>query len=163
RDHGVDPPDQPIPVVPSAHYSCGGVVTDREGKTALPGLYVTGECAFTGIHGGNRLASNSLLEALVFSHRAAVSALKSERTPPTTPHPLPDLVGNLKGSPDFEAVRVEHSRGELQRLMWDYLGIVRRTDRLLLAQDRLAILSQDLEGYWEQGNISPAIIELRNM
>jgi L-aspartate oxidase len=163
RAHGVNPPLEPIPVVPSAHYSCGGVVTDREGRTRMRGLYVTGECSFTGLHGGNRLASNSLLEALVFSHRAATSALRENRRLSSSLGPILEEAKDWRGNPDFEAVRIEHSRGELQRLMWDYLGIVRKTDRLLLAQDRLQILHQEFEGYWEQGFLTPAIIELRNM
>jgi L-aspartate oxidase len=164
RDHGVTPPGEPIPVVPSAHYSCGGVVTDCEGRTSLRGLFVTGECACTGIHGANRLASNSLLEALVFSHRAAQTVMQtpSPKEPLEVP-PLPSWVAEWKGGADFEEVRVQHCRDELQRLMWDYVGIVRKTDRLQLSAERIEILKNEVDRYLDEGYGTPAILELRNM
>ena len=164
QDHGVTPPGEPIPVVPSAHYSCGGVVTDCEGRTSLRGLFVTGECACTGIHGANRLASNSLLEALVFSHRAAQTVMKASLSKQPLPVPaLPSWVAEWKGGSDFEEVRVQHCRDELQRLMWNYVGIVRKTDRLQLSLERIEILKNEVDTYLEEGHGTPAILELRNM
>jgi L-aspartate oxidase len=160
---GTYPPRDPIPVVPSAHYSCGGVATDRNGQTRMEGLFVTGECAFTGTHGANRLASNSLLEALVFSHRAAQLVLSNSKRKSAPQIEPPEYARNWKRDYTIEGVRIEHCRAELRSLMWDYVGIVRRTDRLELAQDRLSVLSKEIEGYWNEGAIDPDLIELRNM
>jgi len=163
NEAGVFPPEDAIPVVPAAHYSCGGVVSDREARTAMPGLLVAGEVAHTGIHGANRLASNSLLEALVFSHRAALSALDYLPTAPTPTAATPAWCETWKGGNDIEQVRIEHGRGEIRWIMRDYVGIVRCTDRLELALDRLNLIQNEVEGYVCEGHITPSIVELRNM
>ncbi|MCA9448404.1 MAG: L-aspartate oxidase [Candidatus Omnitrophica bacterium] len=163
NSRGVNPPGEFIPVVPAAHYSCGGVVSDREAQTAMPGLLVAGEVAHTGIHGANRLASNSLLEALVFSHRAALSAKEYLPTAPKPTVPIPEWCQGWKGQQEIEMVRIEHSRGEIRWIMRDYVGIVRRTDRLELALDRLNLIQNEVEGYVAEGHITPSIIELQNM
>ncbi|NUN95140.1 MAG: L-aspartate oxidase, partial [Candidatus Omnitrophica bacterium] len=161
--HGVHPPLEPIPVVPAAHYSCGGVVTDSVGRTALAGLYVVGETAFTGVHGANRLASNSLLEALVFSHRAAQSAMKAEPSPPTPIPEIPEWFQRFDPTMELEGVRVEHCTHEVRTLMWDYVGIVRSTERLKLAAERLEILLKEAEGYFERGWVTEGVALLRNI
>lgn len=163
RKHGVIPPCDPIPVVPAAHYSCGGVVTDRMGRTRIVGLYVVGESAFTGVHGANRLASNSLLEALVFSHRAAVSAMESMAPPPTPLRKLPKWLDLFSPAGNVEGVRIEHCKTEARSLMWDYVGIVRRTDRLRLALQRLELLKKEVDSYFEAGNAGDGVVELRNI
>lgn len=163
RQHGVCPPKQFIPVVPAAHYSCGGVPTDREGKTNLLGLYAVGEVACTGLHGANRLASNSLLEALVFGHRAAQSAILASPAPlsPVPEHPVWFREYNPHG--DVEGVRIEHCKNEARSLMWDYVGIVRRTDRLEWAKERLNLLKREVDGYFAKGCATVGVIELRNI
>ncbi|MCA9428067.1 MAG: FAD-binding protein, partial [Candidatus Omnitrophica bacterium] len=163
NDHGVYPPHDWIPVVPAAHYSCGGVVSDRNACTAMPGLLVAGEVGHTGIHGANRLASNSLLEALVYSHRAVLSALEYLPTAPEPKGATPDWCLEWKSGNGIEMVRIEHSRGEIRWIMRDYVGIVRRTDRLELALDRLNLIQNEVEGYVAEGHITPSIIELQNM
>lgn len=163
REHGICPPADPIPVVPAAHYSCGGVVTDRTGKTRIAGLYVVGECAFTGVHGANRLASNSLLEALVFSHRAAVSAMETAGPQPTPLKKLPHWLQRFSSNGNVEGVRIEHCKSEARSLMWDYVGIVRRTDRLRLALQRLELLKKEVDSYFEEGNTADGVVELRNI
>jgi L-aspartate oxidase len=169
--HSVHPPLEPIPVVPAAHYSCGGVITDKEGKTSLEGLYVVGEVAYTGVHGANRLASNSLLEALVFGHRAAEAAIQTRQssTSPTgapSEEPLQELPSWLisyKPQGSVEGVRIEHVKAEARSLMWDYVGIVRRTDRLELAHERLELIQKEVKGYFQDGIVTEAVVELRNI
>ena len=163
REHGAYPPMQPIPVVPAAHYSCGGVTTDREGKTSLPGLYAVGEVACTGVHGANRLASNSLLEALVFGHRAAQSAMLTKVQPPSPVQEHPDWVKEFNPHGEVEGVRIEHCKSEARSLMWDYVGIVRKTDRLEWAKERLNLLKREVDGYFDEGFATVDVIELRNI
>lgn len=163
RKQDVYPPGEPIPVVPAAHYSCGGVVTDREGKTSLQGLYVVGESACTGVHGANRLASNSLLEALVFSHRAALAAMASPLPAPSPLPGWPDWVLNHETGAEVEGVRIEHCTQEVRALMWDYVGIVRSTERLQLAAERLEILKKEAEAYFDRGCVVEGVVELRNI
>lgn len=153
-----------IPVVPAAHYSCGGVMTDEFGESTLPGLFATGEAACTGLHGANRLASNSLLEALVFSHRAFLRV--SEQRVRYKRVPMGEI--NLQFpaqmiDESFEEVHLSHCTEELRRTMWDYVGIVRSTERLRLARRRTIMLAEEVEGFLRQGQISAALIELRNM
>ena len=158
---GIDPFKEMIPVVPAAHYFCGGIAVDEWGRSSIDRLYAAGECSCTGLHGGNRLASNSLLEALVFAHRAAISSLKE----------IPD--NNFQsGIPEWDAegtcqpnemVLITHNRRELQDVMSNYVGIVRSDQRLKRALDRLRILYGETEALYERTIVSPALCELRNM
>ena len=159
-EFGIDMAVEPIPVVPGAHYQCGGVVTAPDGRTELPGLWAVGEVACTGLHGANRLASNSLLEALVVAHRAA-AAVVGEKTPP----PLKDIPPWESGSaqdPD-ELVVIYHTWREIRQLMWDYVGIVRTTKRLRRAASRLLRLNEEVRDYYWNYKMSADLIELRNL
>src|SRR5580704_6361720 len=158
---GVDITQQPIPVVPAAHFMCGGITTNLEGRTTIPGLWAIGECAFTGVHGANRLASNSLLEGLVFAHRAAVAIAGSlDRSPP-----WPDVPEWEVGSavPSEEAVVIAHNWDELRRLMWNYVGIVRSDTRLRRAARRIALLNEEIIAYYWQYFVTRDLLELRNI
>jgi L-aspartate oxidase len=158
--YGIDITAQPIPVVPAAHYMCGGVTTDLDGRTSIPGLWAIGECACTGLHGANRLASNSLLEGLVFAHRAAVAVAKAERT--RDRQQVPDWdVGSAV--PSDEAVVVTHNWDELRRLMWNYVGIVRTSKRLERAARRIAVLQEEIQEYYWQHLVTRDLLELRNI
>lgn len=157
---GLDIVREPIPVVPAAHYQCGGVVASVDGVTALPGLYAIGEVACTGLHGANRLASNSLLEALVCSQRAARHA--EENLPDPAPTSLPPWRTGNAAHPD-ELVVVAHNWDEIRRTMWDYVGIVRTTKRLLRAQKRLANLQEEIREYYWGFRVTADLLELRNL
>ena len=157
---GVDITAQPIPVVPAAHYSCGGVSTDLEGRTTIPGLWAIGECAHTGLHGANRLASNSLLEGLVFGHRAAQALKDLEKKKPWPE--VPDWDVGQAGSPD-EAVVISQNWDELRRLMWNYVGIVRSTKRLQRAARRIALLQEEIGEYYWKYFVTRDLLELRNI
>ena len=159
---GIDMTADPIPVVPAAHYMCGGVLTDLDGHSTLKGLYVTGEAACTGLHGANRLASNSLLEALVFSKRAyenAVHYLKNNQIE------LPAIPPwNDEGTFNHEEwVLISHDRREIQRLMWDYVGIVRSDERLQRAGRRIELIAEQIEMFYKKTKVTPALLELRNI
>jgi L-aspartate oxidase len=165
---GVDMTTTPIPVVPAAHYCCGGVVTDTFGRTSLPGLLAAGEVAHTGLHGANRLASNSLLEAVVFGHRAAVvSGEIMAGAPKNAPGavangPVPEWNTGFAVDPD-ENVLVAHAWDEVRSLMWNYVGIVRSNKRLERARSRLALLEREVrEDYWNF-RLTRDLIELRNI
>ncbi len=159
--YGYDMAKGPIPVVPAAHYTCGGVLTDLQGRTDLPGLYAIGECAYTGLHGANRLASNSLLECLVLGRAAADDAIaRVGYTSP--PGPLPAWDESRVTDAD-EAVVVSHNWEELRRFMWDYVGIVRTNKRLERALHRVTLLAQEIQEYYANFRISNDLIELRNL
>jgi L-aspartate oxidase len=159
---GLDLAKQPLPVVPAAHYTCGGVATNLSAETSLPGLYACGEVACTGLHGANRLASNSLLEALVMAHRGvgAVSTYVSRRGR-TSVH-LPEWI-DFGGGDSDERVVVTHNWDELRRTMWDYVGIMRTTKRLQRARTRIATLARETEEYYWNFSVDPGLLELRNL
>ncbi|MCK5524018.1 MAG: L-aspartate oxidase [Thiomargarita sp.] len=158
---GYDLTNQPIPVVPAAHYTCGGVMTDRKGRTDIEGLYAIGEVAFTGLHGANRMASNSLLECLVFAHTASLdilAQLKEIHPPPALPTWDESRVTNSD-----EEVVVSHNWDELRRFMWDYVGIVRTTKRLQRAKRRVDLLHGEIYEYYSNFRVTNDLIELRNL
>ena len=158
---GIDISKEPIPVVPAAHYTCGGLVTDLNGRTNIRGLYAIGETACTGLHGANRMASNSLLECLVFAHSAARDILNN-LSPTTNITEIPDWDAS-QVSLAKEVVSVSHNWDELRRFMWDYVGIVRSNERLNKAQLRLNLLKKEIEEYYSQYRISSDLLELRNL
>jgi L-aspartate oxidase len=159
-EFGIDMALEPIPVVPGAHYQCGGVVTAPDGRTELPGLWAVGEVACTGLHGANRLASNSLLEALVVAHRASQAVLK-EKMPPLQKD-LPPWESGPAQDPD-ELVVIYHNWREIRQLMWDYVGIVRTTKRLRRAASRLLRLNEEVRDYYWNYKMTCDLIELRNL
>lgn len=158
--YGFDITKEPIPVVPAAHYTCGGIITDLNGRTDIQGLYAVGETAHTGLHGANRMASNSLLECLVFA-RSAAEDIKQQL--PLTPTPdVPDWDAS-QVYPAKEAVSISHNWDELRRFMWDYVGIVRTTHRLNKAKSRLKLLQNEIREYYSQHHITSDLLELRNL
>lgn len=157
---GIDIARQPIPVVPAAHYTCGGVVTDLLGRTDLPGLYAVGETTYTGLHGANRLASNSLLECGVFGRTCAQDIL-SRATPPRAPA-LPAWDESQVENAD-EQVVIAHNWDELRLLMWNYVGIVRTTKRLERALHRILLLRSEIDDYYANFRVSRDLLELRNL
>ncbi len=167
-DLGIDIATQPIPVVPAAHYQCGGVRTDLQGKTSLRGLYAIGEVACTGLHGANRLASNSLLEGSVMAHQAVADAIK--QFPLGTARPAPGLAdselppwksGNVQDVD--ELVVIYHNWDEIRRLMWDYVSIVRTSKRLQRAAMRLQNLQREVSEFYWNFKITAPLLELRNL
>ena len=151
-----------LPVVPAAHYTCGGVATDLRGATTLPGLYACGEVGCTGLHGANRLASNSLLEAIVVAHRASGAVEDYLKAVPAEMPVIPAWQ-NLGGDDADERVVLTHSWEELRRAMWDYVGIVRTTKRLERARARLANLAKEVHDYYWHFSVDPQLLELRNL
>jgi L-aspartate oxidase len=158
---GIDMRTQPIPVVPATHYTCGGVMVDKKGRTDVPGLYAVGEVAFTGLHGANRMASNSLLECLVYGAAAADDILQQLPDLPDPPM-LPGWDETLVINSDEEVV-VSHNWDELRRFMWDYVGIVRTTKRLERAQHRIELLLSEIDDYYGSFRVTGDLLELRNL
>ena len=156
---GIDIAKQPIPVVPAAHYTCGGVVTDLDGRTDLPGLYAVGETTYTGLHGANRLASNSLLECVVLG-RTCAERILAEDAP--SPGALPDWDESQVEDAD-EQVVIAHNWDELRLLMWNYVGIVRTTKRLERALHRIKLLRQETLEYYANFRVNRDLLELRNL
>jgi len=156
---GIDISLQPIPVVPAAHYTCGGIHTDLLGATDLTGLHAIGETAYTGLHGANRLASNSLVECMVFARAAAHHILA---TPLAAPPALPDWDDSRVTDAD-EAVVISHNWDELRRFMWDYVGIVRTNKRLERAAHRIALLQGEIQEFYAHFHVTRDLLELRNL
>jgi L-aspartate oxidase len=158
---GIDMTKAPIPVVPAQHYTCGGVVIDLDGRTDLPGLYAVGEVSQSGLHGANRLASNSLLECFVFGEAAAkhIGMHWDELAPP------PPIRGwdESRVTDSDEEVVIKQNWTEIRRFMWNYVGIVRTTKRLERAQHRIKLLTAEIEDYYGHFRVTPDLVELRNL
>ena len=162
KQYGYDITREPIPVVPAAHYTCGGVMTGLDARTDVGRLYAIGECAFTGLHGANRLASNSLLECLVFAQSAAEDILKTMPSSEPPADSLPPWDESRVTDPD-EQVVVAHNWDELRRGMWSYVGIVRTTKRMQRAQHRVDLLKEEVREYYSNFKVTNDLIELRNL
>jgi L-aspartate oxidase len=158
---GIDITREPIPIVPASHYTCGGVVTDNFGRTDIDNLYAIGETACTGLHGANRLASNSLLECLVYG-RSAAEHIVSHMTSQLPIPPVPDWDASQVTDSDEDVV-ISHNWEELRRFMWDYVGIVRTTKRLVRARHRIDLLRQEIQEFYRHFHITSDLLELRNL
>jgi L-aspartate oxidase len=157
----IDITQEPIPIVPAAHYTCGGVMVDTKGRTDLDGLYAIGEVSYTGLHGANRMASNSLLECVVYASSAAES-ISSKLDNVSMPAPLPHWDESQVNCSDEEVV-IQHNWHELRLFMWDYVGIVRSTKRLERAMRRIQLLKQEIDEYYGNFRVSNNLLELRNL
>ncbi|WP_114418464.1 L-aspartate oxidase [Marinospirillum perlucidum] len=160
-EFGIDITRDPLPVVPAAHYTCGGIVTNHRGETDIPGLYAIGECAFTGLHGANRMASNSLLECVVYGRLAAEDLLNRSLTQESLPEPPAWDESQVTDSD--EDVVISHNWDEIRRFMWDYVGIVRTDKRLERASHRIRLLQTEIHDYYSNYRISGDLLELRNL
>ena len=160
-EFGFDLSAGPIPVVPAAHYTCGGIVIDKNGRTDIPGLYAIGEVTCSGLHGANRMASNSLLECVVFAH-AAYQDIRTELPKINMPDTLRPWDESQVTDSDEEVV-VSHNWDEIRRFMWDYVGIVRTTKRLHRAQRRIELLKTEIAEHYGNFRITNDLIELRNL
>jgi L-aspartate oxidase len=158
---GFDLAKQAVPVVPAAHYTCGGVVVDAHGRTDISGLYAIGEVTNSGLHGANRMASNSLLECVVFAH-SAYRDIKNRLPETEMPLQIPEWDESQVTDSDEEVV-VSHNWDEIRRFMWDYVGIVRTTKRLHRAQSRIRLLQHEIMEYYGNFRVTNDLIELRNL
>ncbi|NOX25040.1 MAG: L-aspartate oxidase [Deltaproteobacteria bacterium] len=161
--YGIDMTREPIPVVPAAHYMCGGILTDMAGRSSIESLYALGETACTGLHGGNRLASNSLLEAVVYAEQAFQQCKKdwpelARKNPPSSPSWSSGRAERIE-----ECILITHNWDQIRRLMWDYVGIVRSTQRLHLVQETLAPIQQQIRQHYRDYLLTPDLVELRNI
>lgn len=161
KELGIHMDKEPIPVVPASHYTCGGVITNLKGQTDLPQLYALGETAYTGLHGANRMASNSLLECMVFA-RSAAQSIAEQLDSLAAPSQLPEWDESQVTDPN-ERVMIAHNWDEVRRLMWDYVGIVRTDKRLQRATSRINLLLQEIDDYYGHFKVSSDLIELRNI
>ncbi len=159
---GYDMTREPLPVVPAAHYTCGGIVTNLKGQTDLDGLHAIGECTFTGLHGANRLASNSLLECVVMAQSTASNLKRRLQHRVVDRQPLPSWDESRVTDAD-ERIVVSHNWAELRQFMWDYIGIVRTTKRLQRAQRRIDLLKEEIREYYSNFKVNADLIELRNL
>ncbi len=162
-EYGIDITKDRIPVVPAAHYQCGGVVTDEWGNTTIEGLMALGETACTGLHGANRLASNSLLEAVVYAHKAFLLCQKELPKIKTSKKAKIDLWKTGNATSLDEEILINHNWDIIRRTMWNYVGIVRRKKRLILAQKRISEIQQEIEQHYQDYRVTPNMIELRNI
>ncbi len=160
---GIDITREPVPVVPAAHYVCGGVMTDIMGRTSIKNLYAFGETAWTGLHGGNRLASNSLLEAVVFAHQAYLQCKKDWPELKNKAFPKVPPWSSGKAERIEECVLISHNWDQIRRLMWNYVGIVRSEKRLNLVQRRMDFIHQEVMDHYHDYLLTPDLIELRNI
>ncbi len=158
----IDITREPIPVVPAAHYACGGVATDLQARTSIGGLFAAGEVACTGVHGANRLASNSLLEAVVFGHIAGVGAAQLVQSRKYEFPAIPRWDDSATFNSE-EWVLISHDKMEIKNIMWDYVGIVRSTLRLERALSRVRLIRQEIENFYRRTKITEGLIELRNL
>lgn len=162
KQFGYDMSKEPIPVVPAAHYTCGGIIVDQAGQTDLEGLYAIGETTFTGLHGANRMASNSLLECIVYGQAAAQDIIKNQDKRKNTSLEIPDWDESRVTDSD-ERVVINHNWDEIRRFMWDYVGIVRTSKRLQRARNRIEMLLTEIDEYYSNFRVSSDLIELRNL
>ncbi len=159
--YGIDICTEKIPVVPAAHYSCGGIIVDKNGKTDVTNLYAIGETSFTGLHGANRMASNSLLECFVFAFSAAEHI--EQILDSTEFNSKPPVWDESRVTDSDEDVVISHNWDEIRRLMWDYVGIVRTDKRLQRAANRIELLRNEIQDYYGNYKISKNLLELRNL